>query len=208
MPSPEADVCHVPQTRVIWFFALATLGCFADLFTKHLVFSHPELYHGSEWWLWQGHIGIQKSLNEGALFGLGQGNVWFFATLSVTAAVAIPIWLFRFRAGVDALLTFAMGCVLGGILGNLHDRVGLSGLTWDRFDPSRKGETVYAVRDFILFQWNERWVWPNFNIADALLVAGAGFLIFQSFLAANEQSRAESMASTSNNSVLNKHNNR
>ena len=46
----------------------------------------------------------------------------------------------------------------------------------------RAGETVYAVRDWILVQWNDRWRWPNFNIADALLVVGAGVLLAGTFI--------------------------
>lgn len=178
-PLPQQPL---PKGRVWWYCSLAILGCLADLLTKHLVFRQPDLYRGSEWWLWQGHVGIQKSLNEGALFGMGQGNVWLFAVFSIAAAVAIPTWLFWFRAAHDRWLTVALGCVTGGILGNLYDRVGLPGLQWGQFYPSRGGEHVYAVRDWILFQWSDRWVWPNFNIADILLVGGAGLLMFQAFL--------------------------
>ncbi|NOY29042.1 MAG: hypothetical protein GXP28_02360 [Planctomycetes bacterium] len=39
------------------------------------------------------------------------------------------------------------------------------------------------VRDFLLVQWDDRWVWPNFNIADSLLVFGAGLLLLQAFFA-------------------------
>ncbi len=175
------DELRIPTKRVLWFWSLALLGCAADLVTKYLVFSHPQLYRGSEWWLWEGHLGIQKSLNEGALFGMGQGKVWLFALFSIAAALAIPVWLFLFRAARDRWLTTALGCVLGGVLGNLYDRAGLSGLVWDAFDPSRAGERVYAVRDFALVQWDAHWVWPNFNIADALLVIGAGLLLVQTF---------------------------
>lgn len=175
--------------RAILFCSLAVLGCAADLGTKHLVFRHPELYRGSEWWLWQGHVGIQKSLNEGALFGIGQGGVGVFALFSLAAVVAIPVWLFRFRAAEDRWLTITLGLVMGGILGNLHDRLGLSPLTWDRFDPNRAGQPVYAVRDWILVQWNDRWVWPNFNVADALLVCGAGLLLVQALFAAPSANR-------------------
>jgi len=163
------------------FFALAGIGCTLDLVTKHYVFVHPDLYRGSEWWLWPGHIGIQKSLNEGALFGMGQGNVWLFALFSLAALVAIPLWLFRFRAAEDRLLTIALGCVTGGILGNLYDRLGLPGLDWGIYSRERAGDRVYAVRDWILFQWDDRWVWPNFNVADILLVGGAMLLLAQAF---------------------------
>ncbi len=171
----------LPKSRIVWFFALAIFGCAADLLTKHLVFAHPQLYRNSEWWLWRGHLGIQKSLNEGALFGMGQGKVWLFAIFAIAAMVAIPVWLFWFRAAQDRILNFALGCVTGGILGNLYDRVGLPGLRWDFFNPARTGEPVYAVRDWILVQWDDRLVWPNFNIADALLVGGAGLLMIQAF---------------------------
>ena len=164
------------------FLALAFIGCAADLGTKAWVFSRGDMFHGSEWWFLEGKVGIQKSLNEGALFGMGQGKVWLFAIFSFVALIAIPVWLFRFKAAVDRWLTIALGCVTGGILGNLYDRLGLAGITWDRFDHRRMGETVYAVRDRILCQWNDQWVWPNFNIADALLVFGAGLLLVHSFM--------------------------
>jgi len=32
-------------------------------------------------------------------------------------------------------------------------------------------------------QWNQQWVWPNFNIADALLVCGASLLLVQALFA-------------------------
>ncbi len=174
----------LPKGRVAWYCCLAIFGCAADLVSKHLVFRHTELFRGSEWWLWNGHIGIQKSLNEGALFGMGEGKVALFAFFAIASAVAIPIWLFWFRAAHDRWLNFALGCVTGGILGNLYDRVGLPGLVWGQFYPGRSGERVYAVRDWILFQWDDRWVWPNFNVADMLLVGGAGLLMIQAFFLA------------------------
>jgi signal peptidase II len=166
--------------NVALFFLLAVVGCGLDLATKHLVFASSSLFHGSEWWLIPGHIGIQKSLNEGALFGMGQGKVWFFAAVAGLAAVAIVVWVVRFRAADDRWLAVTLGCILGGILGNLYDRTGLPGLFWDNFDPRRMGEPVFAVRDWILFQINERLVWPNFNVADSLLVVGACLLVLRS----------------------------
>jgi signal peptidase II len=121
------------------------------------------------------YAGIQLSWNEGALFGIGQGKVWLFVVLSVGAALAIPLWLFVFRAARDAWLTFALGCVMGGILGNLYDRLALHGEVWPVAD-SRAGQPAHAVRDWILVQINDQWRWPNFNIADSLLVIGAAVL--------------------------------
>jgi signal peptidase II len=137
--------------------------------------------------LWPQHAGFQLSLNEGALFGLGQGGAGLFAVGSVAAAVAIPAWLFLFGAARDLKLTLVLAAIMGGVLGNLYDRLGLHGLEWGAFDPKRAGEPVYAVRDFVLlaWKWDAHWqnrvVWPNFNLADSLLVCGAAALVILSF---------------------------
>lgn len=174
--------------KFIWFTGLAALGCVLDLWTKHLVFTSPRFFHGDEWWLWDGHVGIQKSLNEGALFGMGQGKVAIFALFSVVAAIAIPAWLFWFRAAEDFWLTTILGVIMGGVIGNFFDRIGFHGMLWDSFDPQRAGQPVYAVRDWILFQANDQWVWPNFNIADLLLVVGAIALFVRSLIISDPKS--------------------
>ena len=166
----------VPRSRYILFGAIAVVGCAVDLVTKAWLFSWPELGGGNVHWLWPGHAGFQLSWNQGALFGMGQGSTWLFATLSVLAGCAIPLWLFYWRAAHDLWLTAALGSVMGGLLGNLYDRLGLPDHLW----PGRGGEVgqpVHAVRDWILVQWSDQWRWPNFNIADSLLVVGAIALV-------------------------------
>jgi signal peptidase II len=168
----------VPRTRYILFGTIASLGLAADLTTKAWFFSSADLYGGRVAWLWPGHAGIQLSWNRGALFGFGQGGTWLFATLSVLAAVAILVWLFVFRAARDRWTTVALACIMAGILGNLYDRLGLPDTLW----PGRVvdvGQPSHAVRDWILVQWNDRWIWPNFNIADSLLVVGAAALVLE-----------------------------
>jgi signal peptidase II len=168
----------IPKNRYFVFFAIATIGCLIDLATKHWVFDWlgapgPE---SRVYWLWPEYIGLQTSLNEGALFGFGQGKVFLFATLSVVAAIGIPIWLFYARAATDWLLCIALACVTAGIFGNLYDRLALHGLTWHV--PPKMGEPVYAVRDFVLLQLNNQIRWPNFNVADSMLVCGAALLLW------------------------------
>lgn len=169
----------IPWSRHFLFWSLAIAGCAADLGLKHYMFSQPDLraHQGAVRWVWEEHAGFQLSLNEGALFGMGQGKVWVFAICAAAAAVAIPVWLFVFGAARDRALTIALGCILGGVVGNLYDRLGLPGLEWSQWDPQRSG-TVHAVRDFMLFArryppQGQFDVWPNFNVADALLVCGA-----------------------------------
>jgi signal peptidase II len=168
-PNAADECARIPWSRYVLYGATAATGLAIDLITKHLCFASAQLSNGDILWLWPGHVGIQLSLNEGALFGFGQGKVWIFAALSVIAAIAIPIWLFFYRAARDAWLTFALGCITVGVLGNLYDRLGLHGI-------ARDGQPVHAVRDWILWQANNSWRWPNFNIADSFLVVGACLL--------------------------------
>jgi signal peptidase II len=163
----------VPLSRYLAFFSLALVVCALDLATKSWMFAH--LVDGQVWWLWEGVFGFQTSLNEGALFGVGQGFWPLFAALSVAAAVAIVLWLFGAGAAEDWLLTIALAFVTAGILGNLYDRLGLPGLVWN--DAHHVvGAPVHAVRDFILMMIG-RWPWPTYNIADSSLVCGAGLLL-------------------------------
>ena len=76
----------VSRSRCAFFVLVAAIGCAADLATKEWLFSWPQLQpNGGVWWIWKDHVGFQLSLNEGALFGMGQGFVWVFAALSIMA---------------------------------------------------------------------------------------------------------------------------
>ncbi|WP_207397845.1 signal peptidase II [Bremerella alba] len=162
----------VPVSRYVLFLTLAIAGCVIDLWSKSAVFAWLGMPGQNRfYWLIEPYIGFQTSLNEGALFGLGQGYTSVFAMFSVVAALGILFWLFVAKAAHDVILTTALGLITGGIFGNLYDRLGIWG------QP--------AVRDFILFRYNEQYVWPNFNIADALLVCGAILMLWHSVFVAN-----------------------
>lgn len=150
-----------PVSHVGLFTAIAAGGCLADLATKNWIFTRLGPPGGHTWWLWGDYVGLQTSLNPGALFGIGPGQVWLFSSLSIVAAIGILYWLFAAGAARDRWLTIALAAVMAGILGNLYDRFGL----W-----SPDGQQ--AVRDWILLQYHD-WRWPNFNVADSLLVCGA-----------------------------------
>ena len=166
-----------PRSRIAWFLGIATLGCAADLLTKHWIFAWLGPSSGDHiWWLHEGYIGIQTTLNRGALFGMGSGGGPIFAGLSILAAISILAWLFFFGAAHSRWLTVALSLITGGILGNLYDRLGL----W--VTAEIPADYASSVRDWILFRaGSERWSWPNFNIADSLLVVGAGMLLWQAY---------------------------
>lgn len=166
---------QVPTSRWLTFVLIAVLGCALDLGTKSWVFAWLGPPGGDTYWLLPEYFGLQTSLNQGALFGIGQGKVFIFASLSITAALGIPIWLFWFRAALDGWLNTAMSFIMAGILGNLYDRLGF----WWTEELARYPR--YAVRDWILWQFQE-WTWPNFNLADSFLVTGAIMILIQAIL--------------------------
>lgn len=162
--------------RAVLYVCLAIVGAAADLASKQAIFAWRGL-PGTEdvWWIIDGYFGIETAVNIGAVFGIGAGKGTLFAALSVVAGIGILVWLFRYRAAESLWLTVALGMITGGIIGNLYDRLGI----W--WQPGYPQEWKSGVRDWILWQAGNQWKWPNFNIADSLLVVGACMLLYQSF---------------------------
>ena len=163
------------------FTTLLTVTTAADLITKAIAFKNlgmPGISPG--WPVIPNMLWYRTSLNEGALFGLGQGMGWFFITVSVAALIGIVFTVSCLRIQTDTVLIVALASITGGILGNLYDRLGIPGLHWHA-PLGRQGEPVYAVRDWIHFRLEGIIDWPIFNLADSFLVLGAGLLLLLSF---------------------------
>ncbi|MDG1992531.1 MAG: signal peptidase II [Pirellulales bacterium] len=174
--SPRANV-------VTWtvFASLVSLTTGADLITKALAFTNLGMPGTSPGWpVIKNILWYRTSLNEGALFGLGQGMGWFFITVSVAALIGILITVSWLHIRNDTVLLVALACITGGILGNLYDRLGIPSLRWHA-PLGRQGEPVFAVRDWIHFRLEGIIDWPIFNLADSFLVLGAGLLLLLSF---------------------------
>jgi signal peptidase II len=188
--SPQLAANSVSRSR-IWvnvalFFVLAVGGGALDLWTKTWIFQKlgmPSTQH--PWVLWEGVFSLTTSLNEGALFSIGQGFALGFAVLSIGAALGIGYWL-AFKGAIrETLLVVALGLIMSGIGGNLYDRLGMHGLKW-HWPLERLGQPVYAVRDWLHFclvssDGQVIFNWPVFNLADCFLVVGAGLLFIQSW---------------------------
>ena len=177
--SDNPEYSGVQRNRVITYLLLALSGAAIDLWTKAAIFDWRGLPGDKDvWWIIDEHFGIETAVNPGAVFGLGAGMGVVFAVLSIAAGVGIVAWLFWFRAAESLWLTVALGMISGGILGNLYDRLGF---WWqDGYHPDWKS----GVRDWILVRFEGVPLcdpWPNFNLADSLLVVGASMLLYQSF---------------------------
>lgn len=166
--------------RQLWkhwisFALIAVGGVSCDLWTKSWMFQWIGLPGEREpYWIVEDYFGFETTVNPGALFGMGAGWGPLFAALACVASVGLVVWLYRYRGIESRWLVVALGAILGGIFGNLYDRLGL----WN--PPANRPEWQSGVRDWILFRYGE-YTWPNFNIADSLLVCGAIMLMIHSF---------------------------
>ncbi len=101
--------------------------------------------------------------NQGVSFGLfpadSAAGLWFLIGFSLVVVAGLSVWLWQAR---DRLVALGIGLVIGGALGNVVDRV--------RFG---------AVADFFHFH-AFGYDWYVFNVADAAIVVGVAFLLYES----------------------------
>jgi len=100
--------------------------------------------------------------NTGAAFGMWSDNNAFFIGLASVATVVVlaTIWKGAFSG---RMLSLSAGLLLGGIVGNLVDRL------------------VHGnVVDFLSFQLG-RFTWPAFNVADSCICIAAGLMMIHAF---------------------------
>jgi signal peptidase II len=112
---------------------------------------------------------ITHWLNEGAAFSLFADTAspttvrWALVGFTTLAAIAVFIALTQMGHRFT-LTTIALALILGGALGNVHDRIDTG-----------------SVIDFIevhIFSYH----WPDFNVADSSIVTGACLLLLDSLL--------------------------
>ncbi len=93
-------------------------GCALDLWTKDWIFAKlgmPDTHR--PWVLWEGVFSLTTSLNEGALFSIGQGFALGFAVMSIVAAAGIGYWL-AFKGAIrERLLVVALASSWRGSAG-------------------------------------------------------------------------------------------
>jgi signal peptidase II len=104
-------------------------------------------------------LGFTTTVNQGAVFGIGQGKVSLFLGFSLIA-LAIIVWVFVTSGAKQRVVHFALGLITAGAIGNLFDR-GIH----------------HGVRDML--QFNVKWYPYIFNLADVLLCVGVPLLILR-----------------------------
>ena len=178
------------------FAVVAVVAAVVDLATKSALFRRlgmPGERPGIV--LVPGVLALETNLNEGALFGMGQGMGIFFAGVSCLAIGGILLLVSRRATRDDPWVLLALALITGGIVGNLYDRLGLPGLAWHA-PLSRVGRPVFAVRDWIHFRLEGIIDWPIFNLADSWLVIGAGLLVLLSLRAPPAEAQAAAEGQT------------
>src|SRR5438045_2699583 len=123
---------HSPAA-VARVLSVALVGLGLDLFTKvwafkTLMYESVTLPDGSvqvqsrTYTFLPGWLHFHVTANQGAVFGVGQGNRWIFVTVSV-AAIAFLVYLFATSAPRQRVYQIIVGMLMAGVLGNLYDRL-------------------------------------------------------------------------------------
>jgi signal peptidase II len=165
--------------RLPWLLLISGTIFAADRWTKTWVAAHIQI--GNAIPVLPGVLRITHWLNEGAAFSLfadsASPRTVRIALIIFTSIAALAVLIAMVRLGNHiTLATVALSLILGGALGNVHDRIEYG-----------------SVIDFIevhIFSYH----WPDFNVADSAIVTGACLLLLDSLLPKRQQVEPEMSA--------------
>ncbi len=157
--------------RLPWLLLVSGAIFLLDRWSKTWIAGHIAI--GGAIPVLPGFLRITHWLNEGAAFSLfadsASPRTVRIALIIFTCLAAIAVLVALVRMGNRITLsTIALALILGGALGNLHDRIEYG-----------------SVIDFIevhIFSYH----WPDFNVADSAIVTGACLLLLDSLLPKRE----------------------
>jgi len=157
---------QAPASARLWAL-LAVIGAASlalDLWTKQWVWDtlRPT---GDAWVVWAPWLELDFAYNRGSAFGLVRRLDYPVLLALVTVGLIAWIVATARSPGAGRLRFAAAGLVIGGALGNLHDR-------FFRDDGLGNAGVVDFIR--VNFPWGGSW--PSFNVADAALVVGVVLL--------------------------------
>ena len=105
--------------------------------------------------------------NPGAAWGMFSHFPGVLTGLSLLVFCGAIVWFRKLSEGIP-IRALALGVILGGIGGNLIDRI-----------------CRHEVVDFLLFYWRD-YRWPAFNLADTAISCGIVLYILSSFFQSHE----------------------
>ena len=136
------------KRETLIFASISLLILISDFFTK-LIIKKTNLITTGHW------IDISPIFNKGSLFGLFS-NIKTINIIFILISLLVITGIIYLQKN-NKKLTIGLGIILGGVLGNLIDRIINS-----------------KVFDFINIHF-----WPVFNIADSAILIGIIFLIIK-----------------------------
>ncbi len=139
----------VTSKQMVWLFLLATaLTVFLDQETKWLIQQIQPSWTFSI-------LSIHLTTNTGAGFGILQGKSFLLGIISFVVAIFVIAYYSKLPKKITPQIL--MGLFLGGVLGNLIDRL-------------FRGHVI----DFMDISF-----WPSFNVADAAItISVIGLIIY------------------------------
>jgi len=132
---------------------LAAVVLAADQFVKHLTIEHLPREEAVP--VLGNFLQLYYIRNSGAAFSIGAGMTWIF-TIALTIVAGVIVW--KTLAVRSRLWAVVLGALLGGVLGNLTDRI-----------LREPGFAVGHVVDMISMPWMLPAI---FNVADIFIVTG------------------------------------
>jgi signal peptidase II len=164
-PSGGNCVTWSAPRRLPWLLLISILVFVADRLAKSWVVAHVPI--GGAIPVFDHVLRISHWTNEGAAFSLFAGwasaKTVNHALTAVNCVVASGVLVALVLLGKRfSLVTVALALILGGAIGNVHDRIAYG-----------------AVIDFIevhIYHYH----WPDFNVADSSIVIGACLLFLDS----------------------------
>lgn len=158
--------------RLPWLLLISAIVVAADRITKTWVAAHIRI--GGAVPVIDHVLRITHWTNEGAAFSMFAESTSPHAVriglIAFTLVAAVAVFIAMVRLGNRiTLTTVALALILGGAIGNVHDRIAYG-----------------SVVDFIevhIFTYH----WPDFNVADSSIVVGACMLFLDSLLPQKSQ---------------------
>ena len=141
------------------YYLIAIVIIVIDQITKGLIVANMKI--GEQIPLIENLLYITSHRNKGAAFGILQGQMWLFFTITIIVVIGV-VYILQKKVNYTGR-GIAYGLILGGAIGNFIDRL-------------FRGEVVDFI-DVKIVSYD----FPIFNVADSALVIGVILLMLFTF---------------------------